>query len=112
MPTHHDDGLISQHFWKIQVLAFRALEGENVKAEVKTLVSKALDQFDVLSTREPAINRAAFKRKLKFMASITHPSQLAQKEAFEYAVSLIPEISLNLLLSTGPVRMGADSRLE
>jgi hypothetical protein len=103
---------VSQHFWKIQVLAIRALEGENVKAEVKTLVAKALDEFDTLATREPAINRAAFKRKLKFMASITHPNQPAQKEAFECAVSLIPEESRNLLRSTGPVRMAADAHLK
>ena len=67
-----------------------ALQGENVKAEVKTIVAKFLDQFDTLSTRAPAINSAAFKRKLEYMASITHPSQPAQKEACEYAVSLIP----------------------
>ena len=90
MPTHYDDGLISQHFWKIQVLAMRALEGENVKAEARNIVMKALEQFDTSSVRDPAANRAAFKRKLKFMASITHPNQPAQKEAFEYAASLIP----------------------
>src|SRR5258708_2592141 len=112
MPTHHDDGLISQHFWKIQVLAVRALEREDVKPEVKIVLAKALDQFDTLSTRDPAINKAAFKRKLKFMVAITHPNQPAQKEALEYAVALIPEESRNLLRSNGPNRMGADSRLD
>lgn len=91
MPTHQDDNLITQHFWKIQVLAVRALEGENVKAEVKAIIAKALEQFDLLSTRDPALNKAAFKRKLEYMASITHSSQPCQKEALEYAASLIPE---------------------
>ena len=90
MPTHYDDGLITQHFWKIQVLAIRALEGENVKAEAKNIVMNALQQFDTSSATDAVVNRAAFKRKLKFMASITHPNQPAQKEAFEYAASLIP----------------------
>jgi hypothetical protein len=94
MPTHHDDSLIGEHFWKIQVLAVRALEGENVKIEVKATVAKALEQFDILSTREPAANRAAFKRKLKSMAEFTHANQPAQKEALEYAASLIPSIPL------------------
>jgi len=90
MSTPYDDALITQHFWKIQVLAMRALEGENVKVDAKSIVMNALEQFDTSSVGEPAVNRAAFKRKLKFMASITHPNQPAQKEAFEYAASLIP----------------------
>ena len=90
MPAHHDNGLMSQHLWKIQVLAVRALERENVKAGVNTIVAKALQQLDTLSTRAPAINRAAFKRKLRYAASTTHPSQTAQKEVLEYAASLIP----------------------
>ena len=93
MPTQHDDALISQYFWKIQVLAVKALEGENVKAETKTTITKALEHFDTLSTTNPSVNKAALKRKLKYMASITHSSQPAQKEALEYAASLIPEQS-------------------
>jgi len=93
VPTHHDDSLIGEYFWKIQVLAVRALEGESVKEEIKTVIGNALDQFDFRSTRNPAINRVAFKRKLEYMASITHSSQAAQKEALDYAASLIPEDS-------------------
>jgi hypothetical protein len=91
VPLHDDDRLIGEYFWKIQVTAVRALEGENVKEEIKTIIAKALDQFDFRSTRNPAINRVAFKRKLENMASITHSSQPAQQEALEYAASLIPE---------------------
>jgi hypothetical protein len=91
MPTQYDDDLVSRYFWKIQVLAVRALEGENVKAEAKIIVAKALEEFDTLSTTNSFNNRSALKHKLKYMASITHSSQPAQKEALEYAASLIPE---------------------
>ncbi len=90
MPTHYDDGLISQHLWKFYVLALRPLERKDLKAEVKTIVAEALEQFDILSTRDPTVNRVAFKGKLKYMAEISRSRQTGQKEALEYAASLVP----------------------
>ncbi len=93
MPTHLDDGLISQHLWKFYVLALRPLERGDLNAEVKTIVAEALEQFDILSTRDPTVNRVAFKGKLKYMAEISRSTQTGQKDALEYAVSLVPDES-------------------
>jgi len=89
MPTHHDDGLISHHLWKFYVLALRPLERKDLKAEVKTIVAEALEQFDILSTRDPTVNKVAFKGKLKYMAEISRTRQTGQKEVLEYAASLV-----------------------
>jgi hypothetical protein len=93
MRTHYDNGLISQHLWKFYVLALKPLERKDLKAEVKTIVAQALEQFDIRSTRDPTVNRVAFKGKLKYMAEITPSRQAEQKEALEYAASLIPDES-------------------
>ena len=93
MRTHYDDGLISQHLWKFYVLALRSLASNDLKAEVKTIVAEALEEFDTHSTTGAAVNRAAFKSKLRYMAEIIRSRQAGQKEALEYAASLIPDES-------------------
>ena len=90
MRAHYDYGLISRHLWKFYVLALRPLEQKDLKAEVKTIVAEALEQFDILSTGDPTANRVAFKGKLKYMAEIVRSRQTGQKEALEYAASLVP----------------------
>ena len=90
MQAKHEEGLINPYVHKIQALAVKAVDGENVKTRVEAAVKEALEHFAVVKSSSPAANVAAFKGRLKIMAEVTPANQPEYEKTLEYAASLIP----------------------
>ena len=89
MQENHEEGLINIYVTKVQALAVRALNGDDVNEKIKAVVLEACTHFDAVVTSSPAENRAAFKGRLGIYGDLTHESQPKYREALRYAASLV-----------------------
>lgn len=89
MQENHEEGLIRIYIQKIQALAVRAQDGENVKGEIKTVIADACKHFDSVVSSEASQNRSAFKGRLSIYSDMVHASQPQFRDAMRYAASLI-----------------------
>ncbi|HZG18846.1 MAG TPA: hypothetical protein VE092_02430 [Herbaspirillum sp.] len=89
------DAPIRQYVEKIQALAVKALDGEDVANRLEQTVRDALHHFGVVVGVDKNACAREFRRQLNQIARLTHESQPAYRQAMQEAASHVPESSLN-----------------
>ncbi|MFZ5581168.1 MAG: hypothetical protein ACOZCK_00750 [Pseudomonadota bacterium] len=89
MQQSHEEGLVKIYVKKIQALAEQALDGADVRENIRAVVVEACTHFDAVVTSSPEQNRAAFKGRLSIYGDLVHESQPKYREMLKYAASLV-----------------------
>lgn len=95
MSSSSIDAPIRQYVGKIQALATKALQGEDVASSLKQTVQEALHHFGIVVGADKKACAREFRRQLNEIASLTHEGQPAYRQAMQEAALHVPESSLN-----------------
>ena len=85
------DAPIRQYVEKIQALATKALQGEDVVSRIEQTVRDAIHHFGIVVGVDKNECAYELRRQLKQIAEFTHESQSAYQQAMRLAATLIPE---------------------
>ena len=89
MQQEYEDGPIDIYVGKIQALGVRALEGENVEAEITAVISEAQAHFNTIKNCNPLRSLTILKGRLNIYGDIASESQPKYRETLKYAAASI-----------------------